>query len=122
MRNMSLSAFLADFISTVRAPYPKHHPTLPNLHPLPITDLDFDLSLVIVDSDGLDCPGAIRGGAVGAEVVLVRPRDPLRLEPSPTGGVVGDGTVLNTLEQDVTLVICTGRDYHVYANRMQGKK
>ena len=87
-------------------------PRVPNsflkFHPLPLTDLDLDLSPVIVDGDGLDCPGAIGGGAVRAEVVLVRPRDPLRLEPSPTGGVVRDGTVLNALEQDVTLVICTG--------------
>ena len=59
---------------------------------LSTTNLDLYLSPVIVDSDGLDGAGAVRGGTVGAEVILVCACDPLRLEPPPTGGVVGDGT------------------------------
>ena len=77
--------------------------SLSKFHPL--TDLDFDLPPVVVDGDSLDGSRAVRGGAVRAEVVLVCSCDTLRLEPPPAGGVVGDGTILHALEQDVTFVV-----------------
>ena len=77
--------------------------SISKLHPL--TDLDFDLSPVVVDGDSLDGSRAVGGGAFGAEVVLICSRHTLRLEPTPAGSMVGDGTILHALEQDVTFVL-----------------
>ena len=86
----------------MNAPFPLAPPLSSTTH------LDLNLSPVIVDGNGLDGAGAVRGGTLGAEVILVCTCDPLGLEPPPTGGVVGDGTTLSTLEQYVTPVVCRG--------------
>ena len=69
--------------------------------------LYLDFASVIIDKDRLDGAGTIRCGARRLKVVLVGSSHPVRLEPPPTGGVVGDGTAVTAVESHMTFVVCT---------------